>query len=498
MPINSTHPEYDRKIGDWSLVRDTVEGESRIKDMGQVYLPAPPGSLVLNQPAQISPDGASAMTSRYAFYKSFAKFPEIVAPALNGLQGVIQFKDPEIKLPPKMEYLREEATPDGRTLISLWEDITREILQTGRLGLLVELFGDQPVLCRYAAETIINWRVRPKRFGGTPEFLVLKEKVWKDDRDEFAPEMVWRFRILRFDGLTYTVQAFDHIEDKFVPVELEGADGNGVVTPVLLGKPFGFMPWTNVNAVTEGFNMGPIPFLPLSRRAINIYQKSATFERSLYIKGDPTVVITGIDPDKAPNMIGGGTLWAFPEPDAKATMLDIDGQGIPLQREAIKDEYEYFYQEGGRLLDTRDRPVESGEALKHRQTGHNVSLVSIATNAAWGMQQALRQIGMLLGITDLKEITFSANIDFTLPSMSGKEVLEFTTAKNQGAPLSNATLHEMMKRRNVTTKTFEEEMDAMQDEGDDLGTLGRDESSGTGSEGPPSEGDQDEAGNNAA
>ncbi len=475
MPIDSTHMDYDKSTTDWKLIRDTVEGQTKIKGEGQLYLPAPPGSLILNTPVQVAPEGGVVgVQSRYAFYKSFAKFPEIVTPALNGMQGIIHTKDPEITLPSKMEYLLEEATPDGKTLINLWEDITREILQTGRLGLLVELFGDSPVLCRYEAETLINWKVRPKRFGGQPEFIVLTEKIWLvDPKDEFAPALITRYRILRFDGTNYTVQAFDKINDEFVPVELEGTDpATGRVTPVLMGKAFGFMPFTVVNAVMEGFSIGPMPFLPLSRRALNIYQKSATFERSLYLKGDPTVVITGIDPKKSPTTIGGGSAWVFPDPETKVTMLDIDGDGIPLQRDSIKDEYEYFYQEGGRLLDTRDRSVESGKALERREINHNVSLIAIAVNGAGGMQNALRQIAVLLNV-DPEEVEFNANLDFTLPTMSGKELVEFTKAKNQGAPISNETIHEMMKRRNITTKSFEEEQAAIDEEPEDMGGFGR-------------------------
>ena len=475
MTVDTKHPYYELVAPDWEMIRDTLEGQTVIRSKNTQYLPMPPGMHVQGTLIKASNKASSSIRSndRYEFFKSFAEFPEIVGPALDGMQGILHAKPPEVELPPRMQYLIDRATPDGDTLNMLWENITREVMTTGRLGLLCEVFGDQILLCKYKAESIINWWLAPNREGGDPLFVVLEEVTQRQKEDEeFVLEDVSMYRVLKMLNGVYQVEVWikeDGKDPERVDLSTQFETNEfGNVVPVLFGQPFFNIPLYIVTASAPGFDPSPVPMLPLSRRAISIYQKNATYGRSLYMKGDPTIVITGVDPEKAPTTVGGSSLWTFGSSEARATMLDIDGKGIPMQRDAINDEYDRFFQETGRLLDTHDKVNISGEAIRRRQQSKQVTLVSLAMNTGDDFEKVLKKVAVLLG-EDPSKVIFTPNTDFAEASMSGQELLELITAKIQGAPISNETIHWLMKKRGLTNKDYNEEKELVDQDGPPLG-----------------------------
>lgn len=467
MPVNTPRPEYEEQIVDWQKVRDCVVGESVVKSRGEDYLPAPPGMKPKFRRA--SSDGelvAFNNEDRYAFYASFAEFPEIVSPALNGLQGMVHSKPPEIELPEAMEYLREAATPDGDSLEELWELVTRETLSVGRVCLLAEVsetIEDRIQLCAYVTESLINWRQREKIHGGGLTLAVLQEEETRDDiKDPYKLVRFKQWRELLIDPETgdYKVRLWVETEDEGEPELLTFDDGETETVPVIRGRAFEEIPLTVINAIDRGLEFGPAPSLPMVRRALSIYRKTADYFRALYIKGDPQVVITGVDENEVPSQIGGGAIWAFNHSEAKAYYLDIDGQGIPLQRDSILDEYERFAAEAGRLMQSEEgNQAESAEAIRRRQSMQQVTLKSLVINAAEGLQQSLRQVGRLMQLSDeaLDQIKVKPNLEFTEVAMTTKEMLDLITAKNQGLKISHQTINEILRRRGVPLRDIDSE-----------------------------------------
>src|SRR5690606_928927 len=98
--VSTEHPDYAARKPEWSLMRDASWRETAIKDGGEVYLPVPGGFTT-------QPDGGRDM---YAAYKTRAQFPEIVAPAVLSMVGVIHQAEIKIDLPPGLEPLWERAT----------------------------------------------------------------------------------------------------------------------------------------------------------------------------------------------------------------------------------------------------------------------------------------------------------------------------------------------------------------------------------------------------
>lgn len=480
MPIDTRHPAYEQQLNDWQSCRDCITGERAIRERLETYLPPPPGlasGLFVGSVTDALAGRMSGAGSRYHFYSTFAEFPEIVGPTLNGIQGLIHAKPLEIVLPGRLAYLLDSATGAGDSIFELWEEITRELFSIGRINLLAEvseLGDDKLYLCPYVAESLINWRVQPKIVGGQATLCVLEECEQIDDAEDpyvLQEHKRWRELLLTRDG--YAVRVWEANADG-QPGVVANEAGEELTAPALFGQRFQEIPLTPINAVDTGFGYGPVPILPMARRALAIFRKTADYHRALYIKGDPQPVICGIDPSEVPQEIGGGTIWTFSSSEAKAHFLDIDGQGIPLMRQAIQDEFERFSAETGRLMDVNDKAgAESGEALRRRHSMQLVTVQSVVINAAAGLQQALRQMGRLMALNpdEIAGIQVKPNLDFAEPGMSGQELLQLITAANQGAPLSHESIHALTRRRGLTDKSFEDEQAAIAEQGPVLSSI---------------------------
>lgn len=465
MPANTKHIEYEKRESDFCTIRDSLEGQRAIKAKRSTYLPVPPGMTDGGGTSTVLASGKRVGNSRYSFYLSFAEFPELCGPVLTGFQGIIHASPPHIKLPSKMEYLLEEATPDGHPLLTLWKRVTREVISMGRIGLLLDfsLTGDKVYIVAYVTENIINWREFSPREGGGAEIVSLRESiaVQKDD-DPFVMENQVRYRELRSQDGVYKTQTWT--ENQGTTSQQGGLVASGYTIPVYFGSPLDFIPITIINPIDSGFVYEPIPLLPLVRRCLSIYRLSADYRRSLYIKGDPQVWIAGVQENEAPEEIGGESIWTFPNPAASANYLDIDGNGIPLVRDAIKEEFDRFYHEGGKLLDSSDKAAESGEALRRRQVAQQVSLRDIAQSTGEAFELVLKKIAYIMG-EDPNKVEFKPDLDFAEPNIDGQELLEIMTAKGVGAPLSMESIHGLARRGGLTNMTFEEEEKKINSEG---------------------------------
>lgn len=482
MPVSSEHPEYTRRKPSWMKVRDTVEGEEAIREKITTYLPVPPALRTDTSRVNIDTKQVSSFHNRYSFYASFAEFPEIVSDTINGLQGMVHEKPPIVELPEKMQYLLKKATPDGDNISTLWEMITRELMITGRYILLREIDEETDLVhfCTYVGESMINWRLFPKIEGGAPFLTVFREEQFVTDPDDFykTKEVTfYRELFIDPDDNTYKVRLWARKGDNAFedPVLVEIRPGESEITPSIFGQTFDKIPVTVLNAIDEGYDFGPVPALGMAKRAISIFRKSADYFRALFMKGDPQPILFGVDEEEAPDEIGGGILWVFQNPDGKAMFLDIDGDGIPLMREAIDAEYRRFFQETGRMLDTNEKnPAESGEAIRRKQASRQVTLKSLVMIAGDGFEAALRDLGRMLGLeeTVIEQIVFKPNLDFTEPTLTGDELLKLVTAQTMGAPLSDESVHKVMQRGRLTDKTFDDEMEAIDDQPPNLALIG--------------------------
>jgi hypothetical protein len=454
--------------------RDAVSGERAVKTRRSTYLPVPPGMSGQGARFDLTTDGhaVDVQDTGYSFYLQIAEFPEELGESLQGFQGIIHSKPPTIVLPTAIDYLREDADPTGRSLEKLWQVMTEEILVGGRVALLCDVTeDDRVVLAPYSVENILNWETKLRGGREVVEWVVLCERSREPSEDDpFVSVEVVRYRELRLLPDAEARERFGHerVYQQRVWRELPGRNEpqpvSGFAPVRLFGRYFPEVPIVVINALDLGWSFGPIPLSPLVKIAMSLYRRSADYNRSIYVKTDPQPYVTGVQDEKeVPTRIGGSEIWRFSAPEAKAMYLDIDGDGIPHQRTAIQDDWHRFHLQSAKLLQASETPSESGEAVRRKQAAKHVTLRAVAQNSAEGLEKAIACAAEMLQVP-VDEILFKPDLDFSVPKMSGDEATKWSQAKAVGFPISDRSLHEMARQGGATEMTFEEEMEAMEDD----------------------------------
>lgn len=483
--VATQNKQYTAAVDNYTLQRHAVEGQSRIREEGTTYLMKPP--------ALVDP-GNDPLSAKYNFYKSFAEFPELVSLALMGIQGLIHQASPLIELPSQLNYLLERATPDGKSLEDLWVDMTREIFLMGRGGLLPEVYDNSVYLCQYNAESIINWHKIKSGSGNMASLVTLHEPVDEPVGEGFAVNEVDYYRVLRLDDDGQYVEELYKSEVKILSTGDKSLESELVdqypISPSRMGVNWDFIPFVPLNAINTEFDIGQIPLGPVAQKALDIYRKSATYHRTLYLKGDPPLIRTGFSKEEAEeaNTVGGGVLWDAANPQATAGYVEPTGDSIPHQRTAILDDFAQAEQAIGRLIDDNKQGIESEGALRERRAAKSVTLVGVLNAAAEGFERALRNCTVVMG-GNPDDVVFKPNLDFMAAELTADDVLKYAQGKNSGAPLSNRSIHEIFRKGGVTEMAFDDEMEEIADE-DPTGLLtNRQEMPGD-----EDEGDEDESG----
>lgn len=334
------HPDYHEHSDDWRLMRDCARGASRIARGGTLYLPLPSGF-------RLQPDGGMAM---YRAYAGRAQFPDILAPTLRGMVGLLHEREADVQLPKKLLGIWERATRDGLPLEAFHRRLTTELLLMGRYGVLVDApaeGGELPYLAGYTAESIVNW-------SADRSWFVLDET--RMERFGFQWRSVKSYRELQItERGVYTATVHDEGDNQitFIPT----ASG---------GRRLAEIPFVVVGGQDLSVAPEEPPLMGVGRSAVAIYRLDADYRHALYCSGQETLVIIGGTHDSKPAGVGAAVTIGLPQ-GADAKYVGPAGTGIAAHRTAILDERAAAVSAGARLFDSEKRAAESGEALRIRQ-----------------------------------------------------------------------------------------------------------------------------------
>lgn len=453
--VKTHHPLYDDYKPSWDYMRDAVQGEDEVKERGEKYLPMKSGM------AAIADD--QARLKAYTAYQTRAEFPEIVGPTINGSRGLVHSKETTYELPPALEYLLEKATLDGKTLQSLHEEITTEILTTGRFGLLPGVKPDGTFyIAGYNAESIINW----DETEGVSDYVVLDESGQKRNKETNVWSRQEQFLECKLENNTYVATRFDgEIAGEGVPAQKPNQQGLNEV-------PFVFI---NTSSLSQ--NPDDVPLFGLAKIAFRIYRMDADYTHGLHMTSEPTPWVSGYDnPKKAkeegnlPTSIGASVIWVLPK-QAQAGFLEFNGPGLEAQAKAIGSSLERAAIFGAQILSESNRADESGESRRLRLRSQESILMTINRNVAAGLEKALRNIATWAGINPelVKVIPPEDILDH---SLEPQELTALVNGWMSGA-YSKETLFYNIKRGGMVPqdRTFEDEQDKIDDEGPALSSL---------------------------
>lgn len=454
LDLDATHPSYDTFSPWYTEMQDAITGASAIEAAGETYLPKPGGMKLMPTNLQ---------TAAYTAYQKRASYPEIVAPTVRGLSGVIHNTPIKPELPKALEYMIEKATTDGLTLESALRRITRNILSFGRTGVAIAINeAGQPELAIYTASAIRNW--------AEDESLVLL--------DESGPVMQ--------ENLTWVDKEkrllLELVDEKATAMMYEKSSGWIAAEPLEYTKTGGgaidFLPFVFIDANDLTAEPDEVPLLPLVRLAAKAYRQDANYQQTLYLAANPTHVITGMDPDytNRPQAVGGGIIWFLPDSEQKAQILEFTGASASAQRQAIQDTLQAAVQAGARLFATADEQQESGEARKIKYAAQTATLVGIALTGAAGLEKALKMCAIIVGASP-DEVVIPISTEFIDNTIGAQEMTAIISGVTSGL-LSNQTGYELFQNggRANPDRDWEEEKKLIDEQGPSLGMIGREDS----------------------
>ena len=418
MSVNQTHPEYDKHKGEWMLVRDAYIGERKVKERGAFYLPKPDGF-------NAAKDNGAGM---YNAYRTRAQFPDIFAPAIRGITGIVHGTEWTIELPQALESMREQATPDGQTIETLARRITAEILISGRVGLLADapFDGGEPTISVYDELSIINW---------DSGLFVLDESGYA--RNGFRWEWVESWRVLELNDGRYIQRVFTGPNNPGEELQPSARGGQALdEIPFVIAGPKDLTP-----------EIDKAPLIGIARAALAYYRLDADYRHQLFNSGQETLFIIN---GEAPEFIGAGVVVTMDVPEgvqADAKYVGPSGRTIEAHKTARMDELERAADAGAQMFKTSAGAGESGEARRLRQNSELANIKTISRSSAAALEKALRFAARIAGANE-DEVIVRPPAKMLEPVMEGQEVLQFVQAWQQGG-FSFQTLFENLQRGQV-------------------------------------------------
>ncbi len=374
MPVNNTHKEYDAAVKRWDLVRSIVDNNAR--HLIRVVDP--------NDPVR------SKQYRDDAILTNFTRLTKI------GLTGLVFRKPAEIQLAPGLEYLEEDATGYEFGLEQLAQQVVGEVLETGRYGLLVDYpqveGNGKAKLKPYAAETMINWRYEEIDGQYIPVMIVLKECIEvMVDGDMFDYQPQDQYRVLLLDKEGNYNQAIYNFEYELV----------SVVSPVdYTGKPLQYIPFYFIGSENNDSDVDSIPLYDLAVLNLGHYRNSADYEESIFITGQPFLVVnvgdTSQEEFKAANPGGlrfGSRAGLVVSTGGNANLLQANPN--QLADVAMTHKEEQAAAIGARLI-AKPGGRETAEAARIRSGSQNASLYTITKNVELAFSECLEALAQFM------------------------------------------------------------------------------------------------------
>ena len=429
MSVSSLHPLYQKRMLQWHVIRDCVEGEDAIKNAGEVYLPK----------------NAGWVPEQYEAYKKRARWNNYTAQNLDGLHGLIFRRNPivtEAEDGLKNSGILSNIDRKGTSLYQFLSDTVYDLMQTSFGGYLVDMptapegittgqaekLGIRPYVRYYPAESIINWGYQIINGVEQLAFVVLKEMVDTYVEDEFEHKPAVQYRVLDARDGIYKQRLF---QEAGLDKKTQKMQYFETLIPVMINGEY----LTEIPFVTLPSKEPEKPmFYDLAMCNIGHYQKSADYENGVHLTTIPTGYVTGhdkwVDPETGEEEsihLGWDSFLIFKESEAKVGNLSFSGVGLVHSETALSQALSDMAVLGSRLLVTEKGTSESADSAKIHRAGENARLATFAKNVSDKFTQVLKIIAKWIGVdtnlrvelcTDYDTLAFDPNAINALANLS--------------------------------------------------------------------------------
>lgn len=394
MGIDTRHPDYTARQGQWQRTTDCYEGSDAVKERKETYLPKLSG---MDQ-------------KEYDAYVTRALFFGAMMRTVQGLVGALVRKEPDVEVPSQMKDWLDSITNTGLSLTELVKAVGTSILLTNRCGLLVDRPEEEegrPYIALYDALSITNWLSTPRR-------IVLMEPYNESKPgDPYVQTRAMQYRELRLDQGVYT-QAIWRKPASTAPSPNPNAKQEYVIsreiTPTRRGEQLSDIPFVFLTAQGVSEAIEKAPLLDMADVNLSHFSNSADLEHGRHFTALPTPWVSGLKPDTGELRIGSGTAWLLPDPQSRAGYLEFSGTGLGTISAGMKDKEEMMAVLGARLLMQQRTQVETAETARIHQSGDMSAMSGLAVAIERGVQRALEVMATWEGFSG--KVSVKINRDF--------------------------------------------------------------------------------------
>lgn len=417
--VNYVRDELNDVLDQYDLIADCLAGEKQVKKKRSLYLPIP------------DEGSATDNTKRYNSYIKRAVFYNATARTLNGFIGEIFSREPNMKLPKKLEVVGKDASGNGVSLIQQSKKAASHVIAYGRAGLFVDFptrdkpaslaeienGTARPTITLYEPRQIINWRTTVRGARRILSLVVLEEKVIAED-DGFEAKEITRWRELRLINGEYYVTLWEKSSAK-----AGGIVKKGTVKPLdAKGNSFDEIPFTFIGSENNDDVIDDAPLYDIASLNIAHYRNSADYEESCFISGQPTPVFSGLTEEWVKNVLGNrivlGARAAVSLPVGGSAQLLQAGQNT-LPFEAMGQKEKQMAALGARIAEAKTTVRTATEASIDYTTENSI-LASAANNVSTAIVMSLNIAAKFIG-ESTEEIVFKLNTDFDIAKMSSED-----------------------------------------------------------------------------
>jgi hypothetical protein len=454
----------------YRTIRDCINGQKKVKDAGDLYLPRPNAY-----------DTSNENLARYRAYLERAVFYNVTGRTLAGLTGEIYKREPVIEVPENMKAIVENADGAGINLTQLSKKSSGYVLAYGRSGIFIDYprtegsvsraeleAGDiRPTINAYAPYEIVNWRTTTRGAKEILSLVVLKEKYINCD-DGFEYKVGESYRVLRLGTVedamngteangVYNVEIWRDrgkdmgVEEAYTPT---GADG----------QPFREIPFIFIGSENNDQEIDKPPLYDMAVLNIAHYRNSADYEESSFIVGQPTPYFSGLTENWVSTVLKGeiqlGSRAAVPLPEnGTAGLLQAKENIMP--KEAMDHKEKQMLALGAKLVEQREIRRTATETVIQSASETSI-LTSSAKNVSEAYTRALEICQLFVGTSE-GEVKFELNTEFQISSMSYQERLQLMQEWQAGL-LAFPEAREALKKVGVATLDKEEAEKVIEEE----------------------------------
>lgn len=426
--VGFIHPELFKLMPLYRLIRDVLSGEDAVKKAKEAYLPRPDPT-----------DRSKENRERYEAYLRRAVFYNATRRTLKAMVGQVYMYQPQVKAPPIMDMVVSNATGEGVSIQLAAKRALEYTLAFSRAGVFVDYPSTEddaptsladiesgrirPTINIVHPQNIINWRTTPMGAEEIISLVVITEDFASmDDGFEITLQEQWRVLGLDSEG-NYYQEVWRKVDDpRYIKSQRPEYYLYELTYPRdFNGRPLRFIPFQFIGSENNDSRPDNPNFYDLASVNIAHYRNSADYEESVFIAGQPTLVISGIDEqwrkdNEGTARVGSvGGIGIPKEGDAKF----IQAQPNNLVKAAMEHKERQMVALGARLIEEKKVQRTATEASLDN-IGLSSTLASTARNVSEAIDWALKRAAEFIGVAE-SDVSFTLNTHFESYKLNSDE-----------------------------------------------------------------------------